>query len=472
MIMSRDESDIRNAVYDKSLGGADLVIYEHRITKEDVQYDLLHYSETTIKAKFSDKTPAQREELARQLIEGSHGMFLWVRLQSSNLERLGKGKNIKQLGKMLQETPRGLDRLYERNWDEIDRLGEPDRTRALAILRCAAFAIRPLTVREMTESVLVADKDECDDILVDELPDALDKAYIDGQIIELCASLVEIREGSDEQSIDTRTVHLIHASVKEYVLWKMTSSSLNTGLLHSSEATQHNEVAKVCLRYLNFKDVWKYPEISEDLAASRSFRLYAVTSWHQHLMPSANNYSDVIRLINVLFNSVNANWEPLRDWLDTTERSWTTAKPVAEVPLTNPLYYASLCGIYETVLYLIEEMAVDVNYIDKFQRTALQAACARGHVATVQALLSKGASMVTDSSGRTPLYIGAMDGHTEVVKLLLQHGADLTITNKNRWTLLNAVSESSYLEIVKLLLKCRADLTIASNNRWTLLNSI
>jgi ankyrin repeat protein len=474
MIMSRDESDIRNAVYDTTLGGAHLAIYEHRITKEDVQHDLLHYSESTIKEKFSDKTPAQREELSRQLIEGSHGMFLWVKLQASNLERRGKGKNNKQLGRIIEETPPGLDRLYERNWDEIERLGEPDRTRALAILRWAAFAIRPLTVREMTESVLVADEDDCDDILVDELPDALDKAYIDGQIIELCASLVEIREGSDAQSMDTRTIHLIHVSVKEYVLWRMTSSNLSNsaGLLRSSEAIQHNELAKVCLRYLNFKNVWKYPEISEDLATSRPFRLYATTSWHRHLMASGRNYPEVIQLINVLFNSANANWEPLRNWLDTTEQSWTTTKPLAEGPLTCPLYYASHFGIYETVLYLIEEMVVDVNHTDKFQRTALQAACVKGHVAIVKALLRKGATTaISDDSGRTPLYIGAMNGHVEVVKLLLENGADFTVASNSGWTPLKSASNNGHVEVVKLLLQNGADFTVASNSGWTPLKS-
>ena len=474
MIVSRDEADIRNAISATTSSDQSLVIYEHRITQEDVKHDLLLYSESTIRQSLPDRTKIQTDELSRWLTEGSSGMFLWVKLQGKNLERRGKGKNNKQLGRMIQETPRGLDHLYERNWDEIDRLEEPDRTRALSILRWAALATRPLTVREITESLLVADDDNYDDLLVDELPDALDEAYVDGQIIGICASLVEKHESATMQSLDTMTIHLTHFSVKEYVLWKMSSSSPRdmVGMLRSSEAIQHNQLAKICLRYLNFKNVWQYPGLSKDLSTSRSFRLYAATSWYQHIMVGAKNYPEVVRLINVLFNPANQNWEAWRNSFDTTAQLLTTSKSLVEGSSTCPLYYASHLGLYDTALYLLEEVGLDPNHIDDSQTTALHAACIKGHHSIVKALLKRGASItIADNYQRTPLYLAAMNGNCEVVKTLLKVGANLAVPQKNGWTPLNAASNNGHIEVVKLLLDNGADLTIANNNSWTPLNT-
>jgi hypothetical protein len=67
-------------------------------------------------------------------------------------------------------TERRLDSLYERNWNRITRSDRVDR--AAALLRWAAFALRLLTVGEITEAVLI--DEECDVLPTDELPDAID----------------------------------------------------------------------------------------------------------------------------------------------------------------------------------------------------------------------------------------------------------------------------------------------------------
>ena len=243
-------------------------------------------------------------------------------------------------------------------------------------------------------------------------------------------------------------------------------------MLRSSEAIQHNELAKICLRYLNFKNVWQYPGLSKDLSTSRSFRLYAATSWYQHIMVGAKNYPEVVRLINVLFNPANQNWEAWRNSFDTTAQLSTTSKSLVEGSSTCPLYYASHLGLYDTALYLLEEVGLDPNHIDDSQTTALHAACIKGHLSIVKALLKRGASMtIADNYQRTPLYLAAMNGNCEVVKTLLKVGANLAVPQKNGWTPLNAASNSGHIEVVKLLLDNGADLTIANNNSWTPLNT-
>jgi hypothetical protein len=75
------------------------------------------------------------------------------------------------------ERPQGHDHIYERNWNKIER-----SDRAVALLRWAAFALRPLTIEEVTEAVLI--NEDCETLPMHELPDAIDDEYIGSEILE------------------------------------------------------------------------------------------------------------------------------------------------------------------------------------------------------------------------------------------------------------------------------------------------
>ncbi|KAH7111737.1 hypothetical protein B0J13DRAFT_682076 [Dactylonectria estremocensis] len=71
----------------------------------------------------------------------------------------------------IANTPTGLDHLYDHNWTGVTRLGDWETHRAFALLRWTAFALRPLTVCEITEAVLIV---ESEDLPLEDLPDAVD----------------------------------------------------------------------------------------------------------------------------------------------------------------------------------------------------------------------------------------------------------------------------------------------------------
>lgn len=54
-------------------------------------------------------------------------------------------------------------------------------------MRWTAFALRPLTVCEIAEAVLITDSD---DLPVDDLPDTVDGDYVDSEIVGLCGPLI------------------------------------------------------------------------------------------------------------------------------------------------------------------------------------------------------------------------------------------------------------------------------------------
>jgi ankyrin repeat protein len=72
----------------------------------------------------------------------------------------------------------------------------------------------------------------------------------------------------------------------------------------------------------------------------------------------------------------------------------------------------------------------DVEAKDYTERTSLHCACALGHVAVVQALLSRGANIEAKrNSGNTPLHIAIIHNRLPVVKALLSGGANILAVN-------------------------------------------
>ncbi|KAL5349551.1 hypothetical protein ACLOAV_005846 [Pseudogymnoascus australis] len=467
MVVSRDEADIRSGIYSihPSQG-----VYEHKISPADVQSDVSLFSKSIVNKKLKNKDEMVRNNLSQRIVDRSNGMFLWVKMQEGNLRG---GKSILQLQETIEETPTGLGHLYDRNWKKIMSLQQSDRTRALSILRWAAFALRPLTVLEITEALLVMDDDSHDNILVNGLPDEIDEEYVNSEVKGLCESLVETRGTSPKESFASMTVHLAHFSVKQYLLYNMPTSSLlgNRISLRSSEAIQCNELAKTCLRYINFRNVWQQRVSSKGSFASRPFRDYAAISWHRHIFSVGENYTDVVRLINRLFHPENINWQSWGAWFDSVEPSRPT-KELNQTRLMSPLYYVSFLGIYDTALYLTEESKFDLNRIGVWHRTPLFAASWKGNIDVVKVLLEHGADVTVANDNRvTPLNTASISGHVDVVKVLLEHKADVTVANDSGWTPLNSASSNGHVDVVKVLLEHSADVTVANNNEWTPLNT-
>ncbi|KAF9770533.1 hypothetical protein IL306_011902, partial [Fusarium sp. DS 682] len=171
-------------------------------------------------------------------------------------ESLRRGMNKKQLQSAIENTPTGLDHLYDRNWTRITRLGEWEKHRAFALLRWTAFALRPLIVCEITEAVLIV---EFEDLPLDDLPDAVDDDYVDSEIIGLCGPLLEVRNDPTDPSVGRRTVHLLHFTVRQFLLRQLPTPDWiqqNNRLQISHEKVQNTVLAKACLQYVSLRQVW------------------------------------------------------------------------------------------------------------------------------------------------------------------------------------------------------------------------
>ncbi|KAJ5758931.1 hypothetical protein N7520_006087 [Penicillium odoratum] len=489
LIVSRDEPEIRNCL---SGNAKALVIYRHRITPDDVRSDTETYSRIIVNKKLSNRTEATKEDIAMKLSNRCNGQFLWVKMQEDCLR---SGKSQKKIEQAISSTPTGLEHTYERNWQKISQLPDEDRDRTISLLRWTAFALRPLTVNEITGALLVSPA--CDEVRLDELPDNVDEDYINTEILDLCGSLLEIRIPLTESHPGLRTVHLAHFSVKQYLLSNIPSQGkilqLNSNLKASKEALESTLLASMCLCYVDCEEVWaESPDNDEDKKVLTAFRDYAAGAWQKHAFLGDLKDEKFINLVKQLFDTENPSWSSWKTWFDLNDKEGGKGETpgkrfeceesegnfvnqtdsIASSTSDCPLYYAAWMGLTEIVDYLVVKDKGRIDEKGNKGRTALVAACGTGNVDIVQKLLDNGADhTITDDDGQTPLGTSSAIGHYEVTKLLLISGANIESANARLVTPLYCASFKGHLPVVKLLLDHGANIEAHDINDWTPLHS-
>ncbi|RYP57524.1 hypothetical protein DL770_010653 [Monosporascus sp. CRB-9-2] len=440
-IFSRDEPELRDGLrVAEPVAHWDL--FDCIIQSSDVEKDALRFARNIVDQGLRKKSEARRDELSHRIVDRFESMFLGIRIVGP---QLASWKSPNELDRTIDQAPTRLNDLYDRNWKGISELPEPERSRALEILRWATFSLRPLTVLELTEALLLVNQ-ECSTLSEDDQPDEIDEEYIERGILKLCGSLVETRGTGQDPA--RWTVHLTHFSVKQYILSHELCPAgqvlANEQLRAANEAFQNNVLAVTCLRYLILQvnaTSW------ERNAMIHVFRNYAVTSWHQHVRRETDNARQAMKWVNDFFGQGDRNWESWRQEADRMLRD-DMLQYDGSVQTGSRLFYASLLGFQETVAWLIEDNGMDVNEVDSSTRTAVLAAASTGWMYGIKYLLEQEARIdIASNQGRTPLYVAAANGHLDVVKLLLDKGADLMVANYNGWTPLNSASDSGHLEL-------------------------
>jgi hypothetical protein len=381
LIVSRDEAEIRNALRLEPVGYNFLHLTEFKISPQHVQSDALLFSRKVVNDKLQAKDSAFRDDLSNRIVEKCQGMFLWIRVLETDLYA-NRWKNKKQIQKdVLEATPTALDEFYDRNWQKI--LEGPSE-RAFSIMRWTVFTARPPTILQLTTALLVEDDDDCTSISIDDLPDEINDDFINGGILEICGSLLEVHDAVKDggtapaDDLGSKTLHPIHDSAKQYIIHHLPLPShfkANQKLLSSNHI--HRELlGRLCLRYLSFENVWEEKDSAAgDLtfALVRSFRDYAASELEDDSVGPLNQeecQEETVRLMNDFFKPGNRSWEAWRVWHDNQGRE----EPV-QVTDARPLAFACAFGLRKTAMYLLDEFQADVNHRDSLGRSAITSVC-------------------------------------------------------------------------------------------------
>ncbi|QPC57799.1 hypothetical protein HYE67_000030 [Fusarium culmorum] len=452
LLVSRDEPAIRDALTD----GTRETFDEYRITLEDVRLDIDTYSHAIVNRKLYNKSDDVRSTISEAMSDRCQGQFLWLKMQE---ECLRGGMNKKQLQRAIENTPTGLDRLYDHNWTKITKLGEEERDRAFALLRWAAFALRPLTVCEITEAALILTSGE---LSRDDFPDAVDDEYIKSEVIGLCGPLLEVRKGSPGSSPGRRTVHLPHFSVRQYLLCNLPTPGwiYNENMLQTSqEKIQNTLLARACLQYICLPQIWQnMPDDSPSLGIS--LREYAATTFHQHTNSGLDDNEELTMLLVQFFSRDNPVWNAWRALTETKTRPDAEAETIPP----SPLYYAVKMKLMGVATNLINEQSVNetsslgrrpigIACADGLGCTALFLASRNGRLPVVQYLLSTGRfdPDIKNYYGSTALSAAVANGHYEVVELLISTGVSTQAQFHVGRSLVWWASHAGKSEIIKLL---------------------
>ena len=439
LIISRESADLRNRYrrglrLQKSSSPSWLA---YRITREDTQNDIGLYTKAIVNDVLHKRTIDLKNDIVARLVEKCDGMFLYLRRIQPRL----KFKSTMSAGKLhaiIEDMPRGLDEAYDRDLRTICDLGSEDRERALSILRWVLYAAKPLTVRELAEALLISTDDEesLDKWLPqDDLPETWDEDYTDEQIMGVCGSLIDIRDEKAGCSIEKRTVHFVHSSVKEYLL-KTVGTELPVLVTDyvTDKFRAQELVTKTCLRYLCLRD---FQQIAKSRMAHSTvtqyyarvekyaFLHYAATFMSTHLHQAQPWSQCVVNLCNALVDPSESRWLTFSEVYGAgIAGNFENLMQYPKIYYCNPLNFASAVGMYETIKYLLG-CGMVVNMTGGPSGTPLQAAAYSGHTDSVRLLLDHGADVDLDflDSG-TALQAAASRGHEGIVNMLLSHGAN------------------------------------------------
>lgn len=241
------------------------------IQMQDTRDSIFQYL-TKNQHKIHAGTELQRAELLGKIIDKAQGCFLWVRLV---LEELSTVWTMKQIERVLDDVPQGMDLLYSRAVELLLARPSHSVTVAKAILMWTVYAIRPLTVAEL-QSALQLDIGTTVQDPEDAIP-------------SLCCQLVHVDKSG--------RVFIVHLTARTFLQERGLESPLTF-----CPISGHRRILQVCLQLL-ISDEMKPPRSrrGNEKVGGRTrpprqqsaFLTYAALYFSEHMRKTTSN-NDVV----------------------------------------------------------------------------------------------------------------------------------------------------------------------------------
>lgn len=219
-------------------------------------------------------------KLMEEILQRSQGIFLWASLIISRLDELYSAEDIKLA---LREVPSEMNGFYAKILESVT--SSPNADKAKAILSWVACAPEPLTVDELKEAVRL------------DISQTLLSSLSGDLFSEICGSLVTVNQDS--------RVHLMHQTVKEFLM----SAASN---FYVNYREMHERLAVICLDLMDGRDGLKRtskrtkPTIGRQTASS--LMDYACSNFSFHLLHSHSVSDSTFTRVVDFFESKTLIW--------------------------------------------------------------------------------------------------------------------------------------------------------------------
>jgi hypothetical protein len=349
------------------------------------------------------------------------------------------------------------------------------------MLRWTTFALRPLTIAEITEA-LVFELGHVHGVDLEDLDDRvgnINEQYANTEIIHICASLVEFRKKTPEDEAGSWTLHLVHSSVREFLVSTLPPKPSFDLPQVSDRNDRHSWIATICLAYLSCDDVW----IKENAGHKYAFVHYAATHWDRHTLNASSIDTELQKSIVEFLRPGNVNYDRWAKYkaefgkqhdgsflpalyvaaflnsAPAMKTIWATDQTQLNAlggQRGTPLAIACFRGC-ELAFDLLLSWGADPNIRAGNCGVAITAALYGGHKKIVKVLLEKRVDLnIPAPTGPTPLFVAASQGDPEIVRLLIEAGAALD--GMDQLTPLRIASAKGHVEVVKVLLDNKASI--------------
>lgn len=197
--------------------------YCERLSSSDTLADMTTLIRTRMEA-WAIRDERDRTALGAKILIKSKGCFLWSALV---LSRMTSAHGKEQINKVLDEIPPEMEPLYLETLESMSRQSE-NKDLAKAILTWAACAVRPLTIQELNDALVLEMKDE--------FPNLKES------ILALCGQLVQVDK--------TGVVHMVHETAREFLLSGKLQSEFAINIMAA-----HTHLATTCFAALASKEM-------------------------------------------------------------------------------------------------------------------------------------------------------------------------------------------------------------------------
>ena len=198
----------------------------------------------------------------------------------------------------------------------------------------------------------------------------------------------------------------------------------------------------VCQVVIKFMKEWNQFDVSEGIDAPKWQDNDGLAPLHLAIM---NGHPKTTRWLLQA-----ESWDGTLGALPTSDKILSARKSVLA---SSAVLIMATRSNATTIVKLLVDAGVDVNYQDEHGETALHTAARLGHVECMRNLIAGGADIeiAENSYGWTPVFIAAVEGQLSALEVLVEEGAEATKLDSSGWTAIEHAALRGHIEVARRL---------------------